>query len=120
MKRWMLPLMLALVIGWSADAAQAGMWDWLFWGHGKCAPCEGEKDIVRVVWQVVEEPVCIPGCNGACGKVRMVRRVIRSEVRTRVPVLRWEAPAHCPCALPPTEHGGEPQLLAPPVGMPAQ
>ncbi|MBL8798243.1 MAG: hypothetical protein JNM56_30395 [Planctomycetia bacterium] len=94
-----------LALGWSTAAVQAGVWDWLFGGHRQCQPCPGEDDIVRVVWRVVEEPVCIPGCNGHCGKVRMVRRVIRSEVRTKVPTLRWEVPdaaraCDCPTAVP--------------------
>jgi hypothetical protein len=58
--------------------------------HGHCCPHPGEADEIRLVWQVVVEPVCIPGPHGHCGKVRMVKRVIPREIRTRVPVTRWD------------------------------
>ncbi len=53
------------------------------------------RDEVRVVYQMVEEKVCIPGLFGHCGTTRTVRRIIAREIRTQVPAVGWELVDPC-------------------------
>ncbi len=66
-----------------------------------CRPVQRIKTIQCIEWEVVCKDICLRGkscgCQGTCGKVRTVKRLIRRTVLKQVPVTECVVGPGCSC-----------------------
>ncbi len=66
-----------------------------------CTPVQRIKAVPCIVWEVVCKDICLRGkscgCQGTCGKVRTVKRLIRRTIIKQVPVTECVVGPGCSC-----------------------
>ncbi len=67
-----------------------------------CKVVPATKTVTITCWECVSKTICLAGpscgCQGTCGKVRTVKRLIRKTYTKEVPITRCEVTNAPPCS----------------------